>query len=125
MKDILFSHLLPPLWLPNGDTIFGFVQRIYRNRHKDEQVEFTSPWSSTCKKSTVVDTQEDPMADEAEVKLTERELMIARKAAELAVIAMEQRFYESVGKNIVSRGLTWLGVIVVAFAAGKGYIKLP
>lgn len=58
-------------------------------------------------------------------KLTERELRIAKAAAELAVVQMEQRFYASVGKNVVTRGLVWIGMLVVAFAAGKGYIRLP
>lgn len=63
--------------------------------------------------------------EQEEVKLSERELRIAEHAAKLAVEQMETRFYASVGKNVVTRGLVWLGMVVVAFSVGKGYIKLP
>lgn len=52
---------------------------------------------------------------------------IAEKAAVKAVEKMTGKMYEEVGRNVVSKGLTILGVIAVAlfaFLYGKGIIKL-
>ena len=57
-----------------------------------------------------------------ESPLTVREIRIARMAAKLAVQELETRFYSQVGKTLIQRMLIWLGIAVVAFAAGKGWI---
>lgn len=52
---------------------------------------------------------------------------IAEKAAAKAVEKMTGKMYEEVGRNVVSKGLTILGVIAVSlitYLYGKGVIKL-
>lgn len=60
--------------------------------------------------------------------LTKRELLIAQKAAELAAeIAVKRvtdNFYKDVGRTVVSRWLIIIGAAAVAFAAGKGWVRL-
>lgn len=63
--------------------------------------------------------------EEADGKLTEREMLIAREAARMAVKEITDGFYRDVGKTLVSKVLIWLGVAAVGFAAGRGWIKLP
>jgi hypothetical protein len=62
-----------------------------------------------------------------ETTLTAREMAIAKEAAKLAVpeavAELETRFYSQVGKTVVTKLLVWIGIAVVAFAAGKGWIK--
>ncbi len=55
--------------------------------------------------------------------LTERELLVAKAAAKLAVQEMQDEFYRQVGKSVVTRVLVWVGIAAVAFAAGKGWIS--
>ena len=55
-------------------------------------------------------------------ELTERELLIARKAAEMAVKQITDEFYTGVGRNVVNRWLIIIGAIAVAFATGKGWV---
>lgn len=58
-----------------------------------------------------------------EKELTEREVTIAKHAAELAVKEVEMRFYAQVGRTVLTRVLIWIGIAFVAFAAGKGWIR--
>ena len=61
----------------------------------------------------------------SEEDLTEREMMIARKAARLAVEEVMSEFYRSVGKSVVNRFLIVLGAMVVGWlgAHGMGFWK--
>lgn len=62
--------------------------------------------------------------DDADPKLTERETLIAREAARMAVKEITDGFYRDVGKTLVSKVLIWLGVAAVGFAAGRGWLKV-
>lgn len=62
--------------------------------------------------------ERSPLDDE----LSQRELAIAKVAAKLAVAQIQNDFYAEVGRNVITRGLIALGMIVVAFALGKGWI---
>lgn len=57
--------------------------------------------------------------------LTERERLIAKEAAKLAVSEMQNEFYRQVGKGLVTRVLVWIGIAFVSFAAAKGWIRFP
>ena len=57
-----------------------------------------------------------------EIELTEREMLIARKAAKLAVEEMTNEIYRQVGKGVLTRLLVWVGTFVVGFAVAKGWI---
>jgi hypothetical protein len=57
--------------------------------------------------------------------LTDREMLIAKQAAKIAVKEITEGFYAEVGRTVVTRVLIWIGVAAVAFAAGKGWIKFP
>ncbi len=59
------------------------------------------------------------------IELTERELAVAKLAARLAVQELADQFYKEVGKTVVQRVLMWIGIAAVAFAMGKGWLKLP
>ena len=58
----------------------------------------------------------------SEIELTEREMLIARKAAEMAVKQITDEFYKGVGRNVVNRWLIIIGAVAVAFATGKGWV---
>ena len=57
-----------------------------------------------------------------EITLTEREEAIARRASKLAVEEMSGEFYKKVGKTVVEKALIWIGMLVVGFVIGKGWI---
>jgi len=57
-----------------------------------------------------------------EITLTEREEAIARRAAKLAVEEMSGEYYKKVGKTVVEKALIWIGMLVVGFVIGKGWI---
>jgi hypothetical protein len=57
-----------------------------------------------------------------DVTLTDREEAIARKAAKLAIEEMSGEFYKKVGKTVVEKLLIWVGMLVVGFVIGKGWI---
>lgn len=59
------------------------------------------------------------------IKLTERELLIAEKAANMAVKKVMDTFYKEVGRSFINRWLIVIGAAVVAFGAGKGWIAGP
>jgi hypothetical protein len=58
----------------------------------------------------------------SDIELTEREEAIARRAAKLAIEEMSGEFYKKVGKTVVEKALIWLGMLVVGFVIGKGWI---
>lgn len=58
-------------------------------------------------------------------ELTERELLIAKRAARIAVEELNNEFYRQVGRTVVGRVLTWIGMLAVAgitYAIGRGWI---
>ena len=57
-----------------------------------------------------------------EITLTEREEAIAKAAAKMAIEEMSGEFYKMVGKTIVEKALIWIGLVVVGFMFGKGWI---
>lgn len=61
-------------------------------------------------------------AEMAEIELTEREELVAQRAADLAVQKMTQEFYAGIGKSVINRWLIIIGAVVVAFATGKGWV---
>ena len=56
------------------------------------------------------------------IELTDREEAIARKAAKLAIEEMSGEFYKMVGKTVVEKILIWIGLLVVGFVFGKGWL---
>ena len=58
----------------------------------------------------------------ADVELTEREKLIAKEAAKLALEELSGEFYKKVGKTVVEKLLIWVGMLVVGFVLGKGWI---
>ena len=57
-----------------------------------------------------------------EIQLTERERMIAKEAAKLALEELSGEFYKKVGKTVVEKVLIWIGLLVVGFVVGKGWL---
>jgi hypothetical protein len=57
-------------------------------------------------------------------ELSDRELLIAKKAADLAVAQMTSDFYSSVGKMVVTRFFIIIGALVVGIAYGKGWFGM-
>ena len=60
--------------------------------------------------------------DMTEITLTDREEAIARKAAKLAIEEMSGEFYKKVGKTVIEKALIWIGMLIVGFVLGKGWI---
>jgi hypothetical protein len=58
----------------------------------------------------------------SDIELTERERMIAKEAAKIAIEEMSSEFYKKIGKTVVEKILIWIGLLVVGFVAGKGLI---
>jgi hypothetical protein len=58
----------------------------------------------------------------AEIELTDRERLIAKEAAKLALEELSGEFYKKVGKTIVEKVLIWIGMLVVGYVFGKGWI---
>ena len=58
----------------------------------------------------------------ADIELTERERAIAKEAAKLALEELSSEFYKKVGKTVVEKALIWIGLLVVGFVFGKGWI---
>ncbi len=50
-------------------------------------------------------------------------MLIARKAAKLAVEEVTKEFYAQVGKGVVQRFLVILGAAVVGWLAARGYVS--
>jgi hypothetical protein len=58
----------------------------------------------------------------SEIQLTDRERLIAKEAAKLALEELSGEFYKKIGKTIVEKVLIWIGMLVVGFVIGKGWI---
>ena len=58
----------------------------------------------------------------SDITLTDREEAIAKKAAKIALEEMSSEFYKKVGKTVVEKALIWIGLLVVGFVFGKGWI---
>ena len=56
----------------------------------------------------------------ADIELTERERMIAKEAAKLALEELSSEFYKRVGKTVIDKILIGVGVLAVGFVLGKG-----
>jgi tetrahydromethanopterin S-methyltransferase subunit G len=56
------------------------------------------------------------------IELTERERLIAKEAAKIALEEMSSEFYKKVGKTVVEKILILVGLLVVGFVFGKGWI---
>lgn len=56
------------------------------------------------------------------VELTERERLIAKEAAKLALEELSGEFYKKIGKTVVEKVLIWVGMLVAGFVLGKGWI---
>ena len=57
-----------------------------------------------------------------EIQLTEREQVIAKEAAKIALEELSGEFYKKVGKTVVEKVLIWIGLLVVGFVVGKGWL---
>ena len=60
-----------------------------------------------------------------DIQLTDREMAIARKAAQMAVKEMTDEFYKGVGRTVVQRALIVIGPMVVGVGLAKGWIVFP
>lgn len=58
----------------------------------------------------------------SDIELTEREKLIAKEAAKLALEELSSEFYKKVGKTVVEKFLIGVGILAVGFFAGKGWI---
>jgi hypothetical protein len=58
----------------------------------------------------------------SEIELTERERLIAKEAAKIAIEEMSSEFYKKIGKTIVEKVFIFIGLLVVGFIAGKGWV---
>ena len=58
----------------------------------------------------------------SDIELTEREKLIAKEAAKLALEELSSEFYKKVGKTVVEKVLIWVGMLFVGFVIGKGWI---
>jgi hypothetical protein len=58
----------------------------------------------------------------ADIELTERERLIAKEAAKLAIEEMSSEFYKKVGKTIVEKVFIFIGLLAVGFVVGKGWV---
>ena len=58
----------------------------------------------------------------SDIQLTERERMIAKEAAKLALEELSGEFYKKVGKTVVEKVLIWIGLLAVGFVVGKGWL---
>jgi hypothetical protein len=56
----------------------------------------------------------------ADIELTERERMIAKEAAKLALEELSSEFYKKVGKTVVEKVLIWIGLLAAGYFVGKG-----
>jgi hypothetical protein len=51
----------------------------------------------------------------SDIELTERERMIAKEAAKIAIEEMSSEFYKKIGKTVVEKILIWIGLLVIGF----------
>ena len=57
-----------------------------------------------------------------DIELTDRERLIAKEAAKLAIEEMSSEFYKKIGKTVVEKALIWIGLFVAGLVIGKGWI---
>lgn len=58
----------------------------------------------------------------SDIELTERERLIAKEAAKLALEELSSEFYKKVGKTVVDKFLIVIGILAVGFVLGKGWV---
>jgi hypothetical protein len=58
----------------------------------------------------------------SDIELTERERLIAKEAAKLAIEEMSSEFYKKIGKTFVEKIFIWAGLFFVGLVVGKGWI---
>ena len=58
----------------------------------------------------------------SDIQLTDRERLIAKEAAKLAIEEMSSEFYKKIGKTVVEKALIWIGLFFVGLVIGKGWI---
>ena len=58
----------------------------------------------------------------SDIELTDRERLIAKEAAKLALEELSSEFYRKVGKTVVDKILIGIGILAVGFVVGKGWI---
>lgn len=63
------------------------------------------------------------MTPSNQAELTEREMLIARRAAQMAVEEMTAQFYQQVGRTVVQRVLIVIGGVALGFGLAKGWIS--
>ena len=61
--------------------------------------------------------------NELEAQLTEREMMIAKAAAKIAVRELSDDFYKSIGRSVVQRWLVYIGLLSAGWFGGKGWFS--
>ena len=61
-------------------------------------------------------------ADMSDIELTERERLIAKEAAKIAIEELSSELYKKIGKTVVEKALIWIGILVFGFVMGKGWI---
>jgi len=54
------------------------------------------------------------------LELTDRERLIAKEAARIAIEELSDEFYKKVGKTFIEKILLLVGALVVGFLVGKG-----
>ena len=62
------------------------------------------------------------IVDMSNIELTDRERLIAKEAAKLALEELSGEFYKKVGKTVVEKVLIWVGMLAVGFVIGKGWL---
>ena len=55
-----------------------------------------------------------------QIELTDRERLIAKEAARIAIEELSDEFYKKVGKTFIEKILLLIGALVVGFFVGKG-----
>lgn len=58
-----------------------------------------------------------------EIQLTDRELLIAKKAARIAMEELSNQFYRQVGHTVITKVLVWIGMLAVGFGAARGWLN--
>lgn len=57
------------------------------------------------------------------IELTPREQAVVKEAVKQAVQEVADQLFKQVGKTVVTKFFVLVGVLVVGFLAGKGWIK--
>ncbi len=56
-------------------------------------------------------------------ELSEREMLIAKRIAQITIEELANQFYQKLGKNVVSRILVLLGAGALGMGLAKGWIS--